>query len=335
MNTLLGFERLFGLNMMKRNLVTKAIQYGYLKNAVKRNLLQTNAEYKTTWNRIMRNHFTAEQKMNMLRAMEHETNLERLELALRSVDPNLRTTNLYNQIANLHGIRMRAQQGGTCWFHAIINGLLMSPRPRRLLRRMVQHVPSVNFGSDVCPMKNARREWFLKYIKHRLDGPGAVHNTFRNMNVIRSAGLRGLGRPWSARYSFLSVKNALKRGNASGGESADLRWFYEKMFPKGIFIIKKFKGRVNIPHSLGDYELTHAYIRFEIKKPSWAHAITGYKTAQGAFGAFDSSSNTKIPEYDWTRASTTTGYEERFGIKADSVTVHAVYMMPEKNIESL
>ena len=343
-----GFERLFNLGILERNLVSKAIQFGYFKKSLNQNALRNNANYKAKYNSIIRNHFSNQQKLNMLRAIEHETNAERVRLALESVDRNLLNrnktyNNAYNRVLNKHGlnrVRTRVQQGGTCWFHAIINGLLMSPRPRRLLKEMVANVPGT-VNSNVCPSKKASREWFLRYIKHRLEGPGTVNNVFRNVNVIRSVGLRGLGSPKSARYSLLSITNSLRGGNASGGSEGDMAWFYKKMFPRSLFVFKRFGGfgrhfdrsNPSVPHFINknglNYELTHALISFWVK-PIGGHAITGYKTAHGDFVAYDSGFGKRVPDYDWTKPARIAAPSlmwEKARRKTGGTHVHAVYML--------
>lgn len=339
-----GFERLFNVGVLERNLVSKAIQFGYFKKNLNQNALRNNAKYKAKYNNIIRKHFSNQQKLNMLRAIEHETNAERVRLALESVDRNLLNrnkayNNAYNRVMNKHGlnrVRTREQQGGTCWFHAIINGLLMSPRPRRLLKEMVANVPGT-VNSNVCPSKKASREWFLRYIKHRLEGPGTVNNIFRNADVIRSSGLRGPGR-----YSALAFMNKLTGSQGHVGNEGDLMWFYKKMFPRSIFLIKKFGGfsghfgrsNPSVPHFITkdglNYELTHAWIHFWVK-PVFGHIITGYKTAQGNFVAYDSAFGKKVPDYDWTKPARVAGpsimWENIGHKKTGGMSVHAIYML--------
>jgi len=349
MTTLKGFESLFNTRILERNLVAKAMQLGWLQKSLNRNALRTNPEYKATYNKIIRNHFSNQQKLNMLKAIEHETNIERVKLALNSVDRNLLNrnaayNNAYNRVLNKHGlhrVRTRVQQGGTCWFHAIINGLLMSPRPRRLLKQMTANVRGNAANASACPSKRASRELFLKYIKHRLEGPGNVNNVFKNVNVIRSVGLRGLGSPKSTRYSLASVFNSLRGGNASGGTIGDMKWFYKKMFPSSLFVFKKFggfggySGRSNpsVPHFMTknglNYELTHALITFWVK-PIGGHAITGYKTARGDFVAYDSGFGKRVPDYDWTKPARIAAPSlmwEKARRKTGGTHVHAVYML--------
>jgi hypothetical protein len=346
LENLRGFERLFNSGVLETDLVAKAIQLGWLKKSLNRN---NSANRKAIYNKIINKHFSNRQKLEMLRAVENETNVERVKLALNSVDRNLLNrneayNNAYNRVLNKHGVnrvRTRRQQGGTCWFHAIINGLLMSPRPRRLLKRMTANVPSSAVNSNACPSRRTSREWFLRYIKHRLEGPGTVNSVFRNANVIRSAGLRGLGSPRSARYSLMSVANSLRGGNASGGSVGDMAWFYKKMFPGPMFAFQKFGGfgshfgrsNPSVPHFITKnglkYELTHALISFWVK-PLSGHAITGYKTARGDFVAYDSGFDKKVPDYDWTKPARVAAPSimwEKVGYKTGGTTVHAVYML--------
>lgn len=355
MNRLQGFERLFDLPWLPP--VTKAIQLGYFFEGTNQNALKTNQAYRNAYNRIVAKHYTNAEKMRMLQAILNNANKNKnaTRLALKSVDKNMLArnanyANLYNKVANKLGqnapVRMRKQQGGTCWFHAIINGLLMSPRPRRLLRTMVAGVSPMNLSGEVCPPRRAKREWFLKYIKHRLETTGPVHNAFRNESVIRSTGLRGLGRPTTARYSISSIANRVAPG-VFGGSLGDLVWFYNHMFPgqftnrdgksTPLFVMKKFGsllGHANpaVPHELMRngvrYELTHGWMNYLTGLVS-GHAITGYKTPGGEYRAYDSAFGTTIPGYDWTKAAAVSNAPkvwEAHKLRTGGVVVYAIYM---------
>ena len=355
MNRLQGFERLFEVPWLPA--FTKAIQMGYFFEGTNQNALKTNQAYKNAYNRIVAKHYTNAEKMRMLQAIlkNATTNKNATKLALKSVDHNMlrrnaNYANLYNKVANKLGqnapVRTRPQQGGTCWFHAIINGLLMSPRPRRLLRTMVAGVAPMNLAGEVCPPRRAKREWFLKYIKHRLETNGPVHNAFRNENVIRSTGLRGLGRPSTARYSFESVANKVTPG-IFGGSLGDLVWFYNQMFPgqftsrdgasTPLFVMKKFgshsgHGNPAVPHELMRngvrYELTHAWMSYRTGLVS-GHAIAGYKTPGGEYRAYDSAFGITIPGYDWTKATAVSNAPKMWNVhklRTGGVVVRAIYM---------
>lgn len=292
----------------------------------------------------------------MLQALlnNNRNNRNAIMLGLKSVDRNMLVSdpnyaNLYNKVANKIGknvpVRTRSQQGGTCWFHAILNGLLMSSRPRRLLRTMVANVAPMNLSGDVCPPRQAKREWFLKYIKHRLESSGPVHNAIRNENVIRSIGLRGIGRPATTRYSITSVVGTMTHG-AVGGTINDLVWFYNQMFPgqftsrdgasTPLFVMKKFGshfGHANpaVPHEMTRngvrYELTHAWITYRTGLVA-AHAIAGYKTAGGEYKAYDSSWGI-VPGYDWTKAAANSNAPKvwaPYKYRTGGTVVRAIYM---------
>lgn len=347
-----GYNRLFKWSGLST--VTKGIQLSHMLNQVNHNMYRNDPNYKAKFNRIHANHFSNQQKLDILRALENEPNLNKVRLAFRAVDMNLvernnAYRNSYNRVANklsLKTVRSGPQQGGTCWFHSIINGLLMSPRPRRLLRRMTASVPSVNFSGNACPTKSAGREWFLKYIKHRLEMNGPVHETFKNRNVILSSGLRGIGRPSEKRYSFVSALNLLT-GGRTGGTPGDLVWFYNSMFPgqftnrngssTPLFVMKKFgrytkRGNPAVPHELKrngrDYELSHAFISFRVGLTG-GHAVAGYKTARGAFKAYDSAYGDDVPGYDWTRADSAVGAGVQWSEKhkTGGSVIHAIYML--------
>ena len=353
-NALEGFERLF--EFLKNNAFTKAIQFGHLFNGVNWKALNTNANYYKVYKRIITNHYTNADKLKMLRAIVNNTsgNQNAIIQALKSVDMNQverdpNYANLYNKAANKAGInlpvRIRHQQGPTCWFHAIVNGLLLSARPRRLLRRMVTNVPAANFSANACPSHKAGREWFLKYIKHRLEGRGRVHNAFKNASVIRATGMRGLGKPGKAHYSLASVAGTLA-GGYTGGNVSDLIWFYNQMFPgqftarngpsTPLFVMRKFgklTGQSNpaVPHTLVrngiEYELTHSWIIFKVNFII-SHVITGFKTAGGVYKAYDSNFEFTVPGYDWTKAAPITlapnWYRNRY--KPRGLLIYAIYM---------
>lgn len=354
MNRLHGFERLFDLPWLPP--VTKAVQLGYFFEGTNQNSLKTNQAYKNAYNRILAKHYTNAEKMRMLQAILNNAgeNRNKTMLALKSVDKNMLArnanyANLYNKVANKIGknvpVRMRSQQGGTCWFHAIINGLLLSPRPRRILRTMVANVAPLNLAGDVCPPRKAKREWFLRYIKHRLESNGPVHNAIRNENVIRSTGLRGLGRPRSARYSFTSVLGTMTRG-VVGGTDGDLVWFYKQMFPgqfttrdgtsTPLFVMKRFGtyfGRANpaVPHELTRngvrYELTHSWINYRTALVA-GHAIAGYKTAGGDYRAYNSAWGA-LSGYNWTKAAAVSNAPkvwEQYKYRTGGVVIQAIYM---------
>ena len=245
---------------------------------------------------------------------------------------NASRSNLYKSNANyraLHGvvnarlgnaiktenrpsIRYRMQQGGTCWFHSIINGLLMSERPRGILKRMSENVPDDNRrrNFNLCPMRSAPALLFWRYIKHRLEGFGGVNSAFKNVNVIKSSGVRGFDHRVRT-FLTKGLRAAMARDIYEGGTKRDMFNFYRKMFPRGLFIIKKYDGETPIPHKLPGYTLTHADIAAWIEPAAhspnaviYGHAIAGYFTPTGKYKMYDSGTG-KVINYDWTRPTKT------------------------------
>lgn len=348
----------------------KAVQMGYLLRNAKNSKMNANAQ--SIYNNIIKKHYTNQNKFQFLVDIENHLNsnnvspyikhgFNTVDWTLVKTNPNYRA--LYNRVANkaqkknipLPGlvpnswnIRTRPQQGGTCWFNAIINGLLLSQRPRALMKTLVADVPEIRVNENVCPSKKASRQWFLGYIKHRLQGPGPVHSVFKNINMIRASGLRGFFRkPGEAQFSIGSILNIPN----TGGTAGDLIWFYNSFFPHEftyrngtstpIFVMKKFAGKgvrtPEVPHELVrngiEYELTHGMLTYMIKFPI-GHAIAGYKSRNGQYYTFDSARDRPL-YFDWTRATEVTPLAKiyaNFGssYRIRNFTVYAIYM--RKNV---
>jgi hypothetical protein len=334
------------LNWMQGSGTSKAIEMAQLFKNLNRNRVKTDPNYKAALNEILKKHYTLQNKFQYL---EHAHNSRRPNLILKLTDWNLIKTNanyraLYNRVASKvkpanvinepSRIRTRPQQGGTCWFHAIINGLLLSPRPREILKTLVKNVEPLRTNTDVCPMKRASRDWFLKYIKHRLQQGGAVSNVFRNKNVIHASGLRGFFRqPSVARRSITSVANT---GLVLGGNRHDLIWFYKTFFPGDftnrngtdtpLFVMQLHKH--DVPHDVVRhgvrYELTHAWISFSHGRIG-GHALAGYKHARGPYRVYDSGNGRVIPT-DWTKASFVSDIKKVYGESVTHLVIEAIYM---------
>ena len=249
---------------------------------------------------------------------------ERMNQAARSnaykTSENYRTlhANVQRQLANAMksenrpNIRYRKQQGDTCWFHSIVNGLLLSAHPRAILKQMSEHVPEDNRtrNFNLCPLRTASNLLFWRYIKHRLDGYGGVSAAFKNTNVIKSANFRGFD--YRLRI-FLKkgLRAAMARNKYDAGTKYDMFNFYRKMFPRGLFIMKEC-DEGPIPHSLpGGYILTHADVSVWTAPANpntnaiiYGHAIAGYITPGGKYKMYDSASD-KVIDYDWTRPTKT------------------------------
>ena len=172
-------------------------------------------------------------------------------------------------------VKRHKQKGGTCWFHGIVNGLLMSPIARKILihrLKFVSHGERLTnikgksiFSQIACPAKHARSAVFWDYIRERLRG-GRVPMNVQNRNIILSSGLRN---------------NSVK-----GGSFTDMYNLYKKLFPGDYkisfigketptFVFKHGKkfDRVIIHHDV-KYILSHAYIT--LIGPTSAHIVAGF-----------------------------------------------------------
>ena len=325
--------------------VAKAIQMGYL---LRNKHLITNTNAKAILNDILKKHYTLQNKFQFLMNIEKANkNNNYVKHAFNTVDWNLIKTNanyraLYNRVASKVNtkyevneparVRLRQQQGPTCWFHGIINGLLLSPRPRALLQALTKDIENLPVNANVCPSKRASRTWFLRYIKHLLQGGGPVHDVFKNAELIKASGLRKT----SLTHYF-------------GGTPRDLITFYHTFFPgefanrngggAPLFVMKRYGESYTgpgsnpaVPHELVRngvrYELTHSMISFWVKPFPAGHIIAGYKHRNGKYLAYDSGLYRTI-QYDWTKAAPISGvhkeYESR-GLNTGNMVIHAIYM---------
>lgn len=172
------------------------------------------------------------------------------------------------------------QTGGTCWFHAALNGILMSPLARRFLR--------VNRNSSV----------FWNYIRTRLSR-GNVRSV-TNRNVIQSIGLRSPG------------------ACVRGGTLVDLYRIYDALFPGDYRISFRgsstptfilFNGQDLVRSRVFNghmYQLSHAYILMRNPVTQKNHAIAGFIDRNGVPKIYDSASDRVYSEEDWTLRSFST-----------------------------
>ena len=214
-------------------------------------------------------------------------------------------------------VKRQKQKGGTCWFHGIINGLLMSPIARKVLvdrLRFVSHGERLTniqgrsiFGNS-CPAKTARSAIFWDYIRERLRG-GRVPMNVQNRNIIISSGLRN---------------NSVK-----GGRFSDMYRLYDKLFPGDskisfigpktpTFVFKHGKtfDRVVI-HRGATYVLSHAYIT--LLGPSSGHIVSGFIDKKGIPIIYNSARNS-FHFVDWDLPF------DKFGKYNKSVHKVAVYV---------
>lgn len=201
---------------------------------------------------------------------------------------------------NRPAVRYTKQEGDTCWFHAIVNGLVMSKRPREIMAILSNNVPDDNRRNySFCPMRNASKDVFWRYIKHRISSYGRVNSSYKNVNVIKSSGVRG----------FVNRVKSMVRRNTGNGTARDVLNFYKKMFRPELFKLKTVSARNNVAetHSLG-YALTHSWIGLIVGKVNannsieiaGGHSVCGYVTPSGNYKIYDSM-NDKIYDVDWRK----------------------------------
>lgn len=222
---------------------------------------------------------------------------------------------------NEPNVRTRPQQGGTCWFHGIINGLLMSPRSRKILEQRIPPASantSVTANTNTCPSRSASSRYFWNYIRHRLSGRGRVNARYVNKNVIKNLGLRKRGvfpnfsamipRPTNTRRTY--TKRFLgSLPFVHGGAFSDLHTVYDKLFPGDwsmysknrptTFVVKKEPETFHeiISHAGHLYNLSHSFIQAYI--PGIAgHVMAGYVSRAGNYVIFDSGYGIVLP-IDW------------------------------------
>jgi transcriptional regulator of met regulon len=166
------------------------------------------------------------------------------------------------------------QKGGTCWFHGALNGLLMSPIARQILKKKIA---------------SYKHSVFWNFVRQRLEGRGDIQ--ISNENVIRSIGLR--------------KRNSCVRG----GNFMDMYKLYEKLFPGDYkvsftrpgtptFVFKhgtKF-DRV-VEHKGVTYVLSHVYITLNKR-----HIVAGFINKNGNPKLYDSAKNV-VKNYRWDEPS--------------------------------
>lgn len=389
MDKLLRFEKLLNHLDAMNDRKHLRIQLGHMINQVDANRLTSNEAYKKMYNRIRLKYANVNIKFNALTRVEkliNNGNAENAHLKLyphtnwRLVRNNPNYHALYNRIANklvargytsVHrahymptNVKLGFQQGGTCWFHGIINGLLLSPDTRRILQKMVSQMnlgPTTNINTNSCPGRTTSATWFWKYIRHRLSSGGITSPIFRNKNVIRSVGLRrktakpsGIFPRFGNTVSTWRGRLMSSRSGVTGGTKEDFVHMYQKLFPGNfttnanskttpLFVIHQFgtfASKVNpyVPHTMSRggvrYNLSHAWIMFNIK-PLMGHVVAGYKTKYGTFRAYDSGTHTVYPSYDWTvrdRVSPLLKLYENlpFPLRPGGIKIWAVYIRSQE-----
>lgn len=193
-------------------------------------------------------------------------------------------------------VKGHRQKGGTCWFHAIINGLLMSPLARKVLMnklRYINHGERLTniqgksiFNNSSCPsIKHAKISLFWDYIRNRLRGGRVPVTNINNRNIILSTGLRN--------------------NSVRGGKFIDMYALYKKIFPGDYkisfigsntptFVFKigqKFERFVF--HHGSVYALSHSYLTIPGRVSK--HIVSGFINKNGNPRVYDSATNSYYP----------------------------------------
>lgn len=227
-------------------------------------------------------------------------------------------------------IKMRKQQGGTCWFHGLLSGLLLSPYSRKLVIKRIEEMNSSNnmgikklFGNvngNSCPSRTASSTLFWSYIRHRLEGKGNVNAMYKNAQVIQNLGLRKRG---LSKLIPRIGKPYLRRAATGipfvhgGGLLPDVNNFYSKLFPydykvgfegtstPNIIITKLDKQHFNdfVRHNDTLYRLSHCIISLWMPAYIGGHMISGFVTKYGNHVIYDSGDNMFYKNIPWNSSA--------------------------------
>lgn len=250
------------------------------------------------------------------------------------------------------------QKGGTCWFHAALNGLLMSWKSRRILEQSMQIV-NTNIGGrsifndgNTCLPKRASSQLFWNYIAHRLGSrKGNVNARYVNANIIRNIGLRRKRFPdvLGIVPRFTNTKRSYVRRLMSsrhgvfGGVFSDMINLYDKLFhgdfsmksenKQTSFVIEKGRNFDKmIFHAGKRYELSHSYL--QISGPFEGHVMAGYLSRVGNYNVFDSGQNiiyNKLPWYsDKADEIIMDICREEYGMIVTKISKWAVYVRSDR-----
>lgn len=192
----------------------------------------------------------------------------------------LRHVKSRNQI-NLPFVRF--QIGPTCWFHATLNGWLLSDVGRKFLKI---YLKKFKYSNNVkpytrvmaCPRRGVIPVYFWSYVEYMIK---QIENP-RKLDTFNAAVQLGIEYEQNA-----VIKNLIPERNSErrGGRVSDTQIFFDKVFtPKhwGKSIEKYYGRRIiytkefiedDIPDVSG-YTLSHAYITYTSKNLH-RHAICG------------------------------------------------------------
>lgn len=204
-----------------------------------------------------------------------------------------------NRIQNLNtrNNSIRLQEGGTCWFHSIINGWLLSYIGREVLKARTLFTEPNPELDNFCPVRSKLPSYFWKYIKFELTAPKdhiwanvRLQLKYHERNLIHATGLRKIP------------------DTPNGGWVRDVLTFMDFIVPgnwsknpgKDVCIMYYGASRKEIHAPPPGYRVSHAYIELSSSNPNIksGHAITGYVTKDGKYKIVDSN-NVRPVSCDW------------------------------------
>lgn len=188
----------------------------------------------------------------------------------------------------LEKIRLSRQQGGTCWFHSVVNGFLFTPRGRRLLNTAFiaytskggNFRPRYNYLSS-CPRRNQiELSSFWRYVMYRLGKiplfPGEI-KSIRNLRRNITSGGSADDIVLMCQKVFGSIQ--FYRGRVNELVNGIKNINRTKIGPSPVYYDYTYEPRYITRHPEDDpsFILNHIYISIQDKvNNSFGHAITGF-----------------------------------------------------------
>ncbi len=199
-------------------------------------------------------------------------------------------------------VATRKQQGGTCWFHAAVNGLLMSVFARKIIKQRIKEnkISSNYIGGTSCFSRKVSKETLWEYMAHRLKSE-TINSRIKNKNVIIQSGIR--------KHPPLFKS---KSKTVDGGTIRDIDIVYSKLFGNDFSYLKEKRKTTfviydasadktvheTINHLGTNYVLSHSYITLYSANDSIAHAVAGYRNKRSQYKVFDSR-HTEPRNHNW------------------------------------
>lgn len=189
--------------------------------------------------------------------------------------------------------RLQTKGTGTCWFHAIVNGWILSEPSRKIMKQKLyafkqSHEMKPFTNIYACPMRGKLPAYFWSYVEYMIK---YVEGKSKNTDEFHRKVMNN--KEYSANNL---IENMFVRSKAYTdlGQTKNVKMFLELLFPgnwsneigKDIFI-KKFKADEKVYTPPG-YRMLHAYIHIVNTQKTAAHAIMGGLCGKRAF-IFDSS----------------------------------------------